>query len=122
MESRIFLIKNVKDVEKTKALVLEKVKTLVSAEASLGGEMLTVTKTTDWAESRGTVTFAKVGKDLEMTLSTASSATSMAIGAGCVLLFFGVLLIVVPWVLYDQDKKRFSENLTNVLNYAVSQG
>jgi hypothetical protein len=122
MESRIFLIKNVKDIDKTKALVLEKVRTLVSADASLSSDTITVSKVSDWAESKGTIMFAKVGKDLEMTLSTTHSATSLAMGAGCLLLFFGLLLIVVPWVLYDQEKKRFSENLANILNYAIQQG
>lgn len=122
MESRIFLIKNVKDVEKTKAVVLEKARTLVSADASLSGEMINVSKSSDWADSKASISFNKVGKDLEITVSTTHSATSLALGAGCLLLFFGLLLVVIPWVLYEQDKKRFSENLANVLNYAVQQG
>jgi hypothetical protein len=41
---------------------------------------------------------------------------------GCVLVLLTLLLVVVPWYLYEQDKKRFSESIVNVLNYAASAG
>ncbi len=122
MESRIFVIKNAKDVKKTKESIMEKAKSLVSADVTMQEEMMIIKKKSSWTESEGTITFNKKGKDLEMTMITKHSATGLAVGAGCILMLFGLILVVVPWYLYDQEKKSFDNGLVNVLNYAVQQG
>jgi len=122
MESRIFAVKNVKDVQKTKRTVLEKIRVMVSPDATLDENMINVQKETSWTKSNATITFTKKEKDLEIMLATTHSATGTAVGAGCILALFGLILIVVPWYLYDQDKRGFDERLQNVLNYAVQQG
>ncbi len=122
MESRLFLIKNIKNEEKTKKMILEKTRTLVSSDATLQGNMIVVKKTTTWTDSEGTISFSKKDKDLEITMIAKHGATGVAIGTACVLLIFTLLLALIPWYFYDQDKKNFNDTMAQVLNYAVDQG
>lgn len=121
MESQIYLIKNVKDKAKTKGEILAKIKTLVTPEATIDGNMINISKIGSWTKSSATITFVDKDKDLEVILSTAHSATNKAIGAGCILAFFGLVLVIVPWLLYDQEKNEFDKGLANVINYFINQ-
>jgi len=121
MESQIYLIKNVKDRAKVKGEILAKIKTLVSADSAIDGNMINISKIGSWTKSSGTITFIDKDKDLEVILSTIHSATNKAIGAGCILAFFGVILVLVPWLLYDQEKNEFDKGLVNVINYFINQ-
>jgi hypothetical protein len=121
MENQIFLIKNVKDKSKFKKSFFEKVRTVVSPEASLDENMINVSRKTTWARSKATITFADKGQDVEVMIATSHSATGTAIGVGCILCLFTLILVIVPWLLYDQDKKEFDKGLINVVNYFVSQ-
>lgn len=122
MEPQIFLIRNVKDKKNMKEEILAKIKAMVSASAALDGNMINVSGETTWARSKATITFVDKGPNMEVTLVSDHAATTAAIGAGCLLAFFGLILVVVPWLLYDQDKNAFTKGLVNVINYFVSQG
>lgn len=121
METQILRLHNVKDMEKAKNTMLEKVRIMVSMEATLSENMINVSKTTQWTKSKATITFTEKGKDLEILLATSHSATETAIAGGCFLALFGLVLVVVPWYLYNQDKKEFDQGLTNAFNYLASQ-
>jgi hypothetical protein len=121
MESRIYLLNNISDTENTKKAILNKIKTLVSPDAVLEDNLINITKKTTWTKSQGSLIFTQKGKDLEVVATSSHTATETAIGAGCILLFFTLLLIVVPWLLYDQDKKEFDKGIENVLNYYSTQ-
>jgi len=121
MEPKIFLVKKVKDFTKLKEKVLEKTKTLIGPDSVLDENMMVVKKETSWTSSKAIVTFAKKDGDVEIILNTEHSATGKAIGIGCVLALFGFILVVVPWLLYEQDKTDFEKGLTNVLNYFATQ-
>lgn len=122
MESKIFIIKNVKNFENTKSDALEKIKSMVSPDANMVGDVINVKKETTWTDSNATITFTKKGKDAEIVLVTKHSATGLAMGGGCLLFLLTLIGVLIPWYLYEQDKKRFNEGLLNVLNYAVQQG
>lgn len=121
METKIFAVKKPKDVKAFKEKVLEKVKLMVSADATLSENLINVKKDTQWTKSKATITFSEKEGKLEILLATSHSATEAAIGAGCVLAFLGLILVIVPWYLYDQDKKQFDDGLVNVINYFVQQ-
>ena len=121
MEPKIFLIKKAKDFKKLKENVLEKSKTMIGPDSVLDENMLIVKKESTWTSSKAVVTFTKKNGDVEITFSAEHSATGKAIGIGCVLALFGLILVAVPWILYEQDKTDFEKGMTNVLNYFATQ-
>ena len=121
MEPKIFLVKKVKDFTKLKEKVLEKARVLVGTDSVLDENMLVVKKETTWTSSKAIVTFAKKNGDVEIIFTAEHSATGLAIGAGCALALFGFILVVVPWLLYEQDKTDFEKGMANVLNYFATQ-
>jgi len=121
MEPKIFLVKKVKDFKKLKEKILDKAKSMVGVDSVLDENMLVVKKETSWTGSKAIVTFAKKNGDVEITFTAEHSATGQAIGIGCVLAIFGLILVAVPWLLYEQDKTDFEKGMTNVLNYFATQ-
>jgi dolichyl-phosphate-mannose--protein O-mannosyl transferase len=121
MESKAYLVKGIKNKEKFKQEFLEKIKAMVSTNAVLNGNIITVTGNGSWAESSATLTFAQKGQDIEVMAFTNHSASHRAFLFACVLLFFGLVLVAIPWILYDDETKKFDQNLTNACNYFFFQ-
>ena len=121
METKLHTIKNIKDAEKTKAAVLEKVRVMISPNATLGADTITVVKKTTWASLTCTMNFKKVGSDLELITTTESKATDNAMLLGCLTVFFFWPAALLIWYVYDQDRNSFNSAVASIISYAIEQ-
>lgn len=83
METRIFVCKNIKNIEAKKAQLIEKLKIMVSHDVTISGDTIVIIKKGTWSDSKGIINITKKGNDLEFIYANQHTASTIVYLLGC---------------------------------------